>query len=224
MAPAGNPHGDQPARYYGDPVGAAGRVAVVVHGRDQDPEWIREHLIARLDVPGTAYIAPAAAGGSWYPGRFFDPVEGNEPHLTWALERIHHLVEDLVAAGRDRGEIFLLGFSQGGCVVVEYVSRHGGRFGGVAALTAGLVGPSGTTWEGPSLTGLPVLLSVRDRDDWVPVGRVEETRAALVARAADVRCWVYEGAGHGIIDDEVRLVEKLLTRSDRRLARTGRAL
>jgi len=205
-----NSHAAQGVRYYGDTLADADRVAVVVHGRDQDPEWMREHLVARLDVPGTAYVVPAAADRTWYPASFMDPLDENEPRLTWALDRIHGLVDDLVQSGRDPGEIYLIGFSQGACLVLEYLNRHPAPFGGVAGLTGGLFGPPCTTWAGPSLSGVPVLLASSDVDELVPLARVEETRRALAARGAVVTWRVYKGMGHEIIDDEVTLVEKLL--------------
>jgi phospholipase/carboxylesterase len=205
-----NPHAAQGVRHWGDSLAEAKRVALMVHGRDQDPEWMREHLVTALHVPGTAYVAPAAADGTWYPGSFMDPLEVNEPRLTWALDRIHGLVGDLVAGGREHGEIFLIGFSQGACVVLEYFSRHPAPFGGVVALTGGLFGPPGTTWDGPFLSGVPVRLATSDGDELVPLERVEATRRALAGRGADVTLQVYVGMGHEIIDDEVSIIENLL--------------
>jgi phospholipase/carboxylesterase len=63
--------------------------AVVVHGRDQDPEYMLDQLVARLGLDDdVAYVLPRAADRSWYPGRFYDPMEDNEPCLGWSLEAI----------------------------------------------------------------------------------------------------------------------------------------
>ena len=206
-----NPHAAQAVEEWGDPVPGADRVAVVVHGRGQDPAWMREHVVSRLDVPGTAYVAPSAADGSWYPAGFMAPRAENEPMCTWGLACLHAVVEDLADKGWARNEVCLIGFSQGGCLVLEYVSRHGGDFGAVVALTAGLIGPPGTTWAGPELSDVPVLLATSDVDEWVPLSRVQETRHVLAARGADVTWRVYEGMGHEVNDDEIVLVEKLLS-------------
>jgi phospholipase/carboxylesterase len=205
-----NPHVCQPVAEWGEPAATAERIAVVVHGRDQDPTWMYEHLVSRLDVPGTSYAAPSAADRSWYPAGFMAPRADNEPGCTWGLACLHALVAELVDAGHGEREISLLGFSQGACLVLEYVSRHGGDFGGVAALTGGLIGPPGTAWHGPPLDGVPVLLATSDVSEWVPLTRVEETRRVLEARGAEVTLRVYEGMGHEINDDEIALVEALL--------------
>ena len=68
-----NPHLAAPPVTAGRALARARRVAVVVHGRGQEPAYMLEHLVAPLDAPDVAYVLPAAAGGSWYPGRFNEP-------------------------------------------------------------------------------------------------------------------------------------------------------
>lgn len=205
-----NAHADQRIEYYGSPLETARTAAIVVHGRAQDPEWIREFLIDRLDATDVVYIAPEAADNTWYPGGFMQEFDVNQPHLGWALERIDQLVVQLEAAGRLRSQIFLLGFSQGACLLAEYISRHPGRYGGVAVLTGGLIGPPGTTWDGESLGGTPIVVATSDIDEWVPLARAEETRDVFEARGAAVTWRVYPGMEHIINDDEIALVSQLL--------------
>lgn len=206
-----NVHTSQRVEHFGAPLATASTVAVVVHGRAQSPEWMREFLIDRLDVRDVAFIAPEAADNTWYPGGFMQEFDANEPNLTWALDRIDQLVGELVRAGRSRSEIFLIGFSQGACLLAEYVSRHPTRYGGVGVLTGGLIGPPGTTWQGASLDGTPIVIATSDIDEWVPLARAEETRHVFEARGADVTWRVYEEMDHIINDDEVVLVSELLT-------------
>jgi predicted esterase len=205
-----NVHTSQRVEHFGAPLTTASTAALVVHGRAQSPEWMREFLIDRLDVLDVAFIAPEAADNTWYPGRFTQEFGVNEPNLTWALDRIDHLVGDLVAAGRSRSEIVLIGFSQGACLLAEYISRHPTRYGGVGVLTGGLIGPPGTTWQGASLDGTPIVIATSDIDDWVPLARAEETRDVFEARDAEVTWRVYEGMDHIINDDEIALVSELL--------------
>jgi phospholipase/carboxylesterase len=205
-----NAHLEQRVEHYGAPLDTAALAAIVVHGRAQSPEWMREHLVDRLDASGVAFVAPEAADNTWYPGGFMQDFDVNEPSLTWALERIDQLVTELESAGFARSRIFLLGFSQGACLLAEYLSRHAARYGGVAILTGGLIGPPGTTWEGGSLDGTPVLLATSDVDDWVPLARTEDSRDVFAARGAEVTWRVYEGMEHVINDDEVQLVGDLL--------------
>lgn len=208
-----NAHRTQRLERYGAATDAARLSAIVMHGRAQSPEWMREFLIDRLAAPGVEFLAPEAADNTWYPGGFMQEFEVNEPALTWALERVDELVAELVAQGRPREQIVLLGFSQGACLLAEYVSRHPARYGGVAILTGGLIGPPGTTWDGPSLDGTPMVLATSDIDEWVPLERAAASRAVFEARGAAVSWTVYEGMEHIINDDEIRLVDDLLARA-----------
>jgi hypothetical protein len=46
-----NPHLAAPPVTVGPPIGEARRVALVVHGRDQDPAYMVEHLVGPLGLP-----------------------------------------------------------------------------------------------------------------------------------------------------------------------------
>ena len=64
-----NPHLAAPPVVVGRAIARARRVAVVVHGRGQDPVYMLEHLVVPSStLPDVAYVLPPAAGGSWYPG------------------------------------------------------------------------------------------------------------------------------------------------------------
>ena len=97
-----NAHLEQRVEHYGTPLDSATVAAIVVHGRAQSPEWMREHLVDRLDTTGVAFVAPEAADNTWYPGGFMQDFDANEPSLTWALERIDQLVAQLESAGFPR--------------------------------------------------------------------------------------------------------------------------
>jgi phospholipase/carboxylesterase len=65
-------------------------------------------------------VRPAAPDGSWYPGRYFDRREVNEPRLGCGLSSIDGAIAELVEAGLGPDEIVLAGFSQGACLVCEH--------------------------------------------------------------------------------------------------------
>ena len=192
-----------PAVSYGAVPQGARLTAVLLHGRDRTgAEMIG--LAERIALPDVAWLALEAPGGSWYPGRFMEPFEANQPHLDRALDRIDREVRALQALGVDRRRMALVGFSQGACVACEYLRRHPGRWGALIAFTGGLFGPPGSAWtDGSRLDGTPVLLSNGDHDDWVPWSRVEETAAAFQATGAEVTLRRYPGRAHEVSDDEI---------------------
>ena len=71
-----------------------------------------------------AYVLPRAADRSWYPGRFYDPMEDNEPWLGWSLQAIEAAVAQARGGGRSLPRVALVGFSQGACIVAEHLARR----------------------------------------------------------------------------------------------------
>ena len=203
---------------FGPPPGTDRMVVVAVHGRGQDPSYLAEHLVrhVRADLAGVddvAWLLPAAPRGSWYPGRFLDPVADNQPDLDAALATIDAIAAELAAAGTADESIVWAGFSQGACLVTEWTARNARRWGGLVALTGGLIGPPGTAWcIPPAFGGMPAYFGVSARDVWVPVWRVEETVAAFVAARADVEFDTFPDAEHVIRASEVARVVELLNR------------
>lgn len=194
----------------GAPLDVASVAVVVVHGRDQDPHWMLEHLAWELGLPGVAYVLPAAPDGSWYPNRFFDPVEDNEPWLSEALAAIVDAVELAEEGGVPVERVVLAGFSQGACLVAEMIDREPRPYGGAAILTGGLFGTEEELHVPPALDGMPVLVTGHVGDSWVPVPRVERTAELLRAAGASVRLAVHDDPEHQINDDEIAAVRRLL--------------
>ena len=190
-------------RYEGKPLDEARAVMILLHGRGATAEDILL-LAYELDHPGFAYLAPQAAGYTWYPNSFLAPIPQNEPGITSGIALIGQLVDETIAAGVPQEQIVIAGFSQGACLGLEYVARNAGRFGGVLGFSGGLIGPDGTPrdYRG-SFDGTPVFLGCSDVDFHIPKQRVEETAAVLRDLGATVTMRFYPGMGHTIIQDEI---------------------
>jgi predicted esterase len=197
-----NPHLAALPVTAGPPVGEARRVAVVVHGRDQDPAYMLEHLVGRLDAPDVAFVLPVAAGRSWYPARYFDPREANEPWLGHALAAVEAAI-----AGVEPERVVLAGFSQGGCLVADLLSRAPRPYAGAAILTGALIGPGAQL---APLAGMPVFMESSRHDEWVALDDVEATARALEAAGARVTLEVSDDREHRIRDAAVAGVQELL--------------
>ncbi len=205
-----NPHLAEPLRRLGAPAGPAGLGAVLVHGRGQDTDFMAA-VAARVGMADVHCVLPAAAGSSWYPGRFMDDVETNEPWLTHALAAVDAALSELASEGYPPERVVLMGFSQGACLLAEHLVRHPRPYAAVALLTGGYIGPEGVERiPGGALPRTPVLLSSSRTDEWVPPGRVRETAALLEAMGAAVTLSIHEAPEHGVDDDEVRAVRSLL--------------
>lgn len=194
----------------GLPLERARAAVILTHGRGGSADDILT-LGNELGLPECAFLAPQAAGSTWYPFSFLAELEHNQPGLSSGLSVLDHLVAELSARGIRPSRVVLVGFSQGACLTLEYAARHARRFGGIAGLTGGLIGPPGTEWayEG-SFAGTPILLGAGDPDPHVPWTRVEETAAIFESMGATVDLRRYPGMGHAINQDELAALRKLI--------------
>jgi phospholipase/carboxylesterase len=171
-------------------------------------------LTTGLDLPGTRWLAPYAGKGLWYPGRYMETLESNEPQLTRSVERTHWLVLDAAEGGRLGPEqIFLVGFSQGACITVEYALRYPTSVAAIVVFTGCLMGPAGTIWKTAgdrSLRGLNVFLTGSDADEWVDEGRTRETADVLRNLGANVELRIYKGRGHVVSKEELTEAREFL--------------
>ena len=71
---ARDPQRDQPTFVWGAPLAEASAAMIMVHGRGASVDDMRT-LAGELDSPGLAYVAPTAAGRTWYPYSFLEPLE-----------------------------------------------------------------------------------------------------------------------------------------------------
>ena len=205
------PHAGQPIVTAGAPAEDAAGALILVHGRGGNaPDMLG---LARLLVGSdVACLAPQAAGNSWYPNRFIEPVMRNEPHLGSALSVLGDLVDRLLDGGLPAERIALLGFSQGACLSLEFAFRRRHRLGAVIGFSGGLIGEgiAAPDTSGMPFAGMPVLLGCSDRDPHIPIGRVHETDAAMRALGADVVTRVYPGGAHDINADEMTIARQML--------------
>ncbi|MCI0397600.1 MAG: alpha/beta hydrolase [Chloroflexi bacterium] len=208
------PHQNQPVVAAGKPLAQARAAVILVHGRGATAESILE-LAEELYHPDVAYLAPQAAGNTWYPYSFLSPIPQNEPGISSGLAALAALLERVVVAGIPYERIVLGGFSQGACLATEFVARNARRYGGVLDYSGGLIGPPGTPrdYQG-SLAGTPVFLGCSDVDPHIPKERVQETADVLTRLGGQVTMRLYPGMGHMINQEEVeagrRIVEGVI--------------
>jgi predicted esterase len=189
------------------------RLAILlVHGRGASADHMLE-LAGQFTLPDVVFLAPQAAGRTWYPHSFLAPVSRNEPGISSGLRVLSGLIEDLAQHGVPTNRVGLIGFSQGACLALEFAARHAQRYAAIVGLSGGLIGPPGTPRDyAGSLQGTPVFLGCSDVDPHVPLERVHETAAVFRQLDAVVDQRIYPQMGHTVNRDEVRAVHALLTR------------
>jgi phospholipase/carboxylesterase len=207
------PHQGQPVLAAGTALDQARAAMILVHGRGATAQSMLT-LAQELPHPDTAFLAPQAAGHSWYPYSFMAPIAQNEPGLSSGLARIGEVLDQLNVAGIPSERIILLGFSQGACLVLEFAARHAQRYGGVVGLSGGLIGLDGTSRDyAGSLDGTSIFLGCSEADSHIPQERIHHSAAVLERLGGQVTKRLYPNLGHSVNQDELAFVRNMVERA-----------
>jgi phospholipase/carboxylesterase len=197
----------------GVPLEEAGKVMIMVHGRGssaRDILSLSQYIDQRDEF---AFVAPEAHQGTWYPYSFLQPMERNEPYLSSAITMLAMVRARLQSDYNLKPpQMYWFGFSQGACLMLEFIARNPLLYGGVFGLSGGLIGPPHTPrdYEG-TLDGTPVFLGCSDSDSHVPEERVFETEAVLSRMGAKVTATLYPNFAHTINEDELKTINLLIS-------------
>lgn len=205
------PHRGQAVMHTGAKLEDAEAAMILVHGRGASAQSILG-LSQELYHESIAYLAPQAAGHTWYPYSFLAPIAQNEPGISSGLQAIDDLVNLIQDRGISNERIILGGFSQGACLTSEYAARNPERYGGLLIFSGGVIGPLGMprSYEG-SLDGTPVFIGCSEADAHIPVERVHETADLFAAMGAEVTKSIYPAEmGHTIIPDEIEQAMRIV--------------
>jgi phospholipase/carboxylesterase len=207
----GGPHQEQPVLAAGEPLERAKAAMIMIHGRGASAEDMLG-LAQEVHQPGFSYLAPQAAGHTWYPYSFLSPTARNEPALSSGLAVIASLLARIAQAGIAPEHVILIGFSQGACLSLEFAARNARRYGGVVGLSGALIGPDSTPRDYPgSLDSTPVFLGCSDRDFHIPKERVELSARVLQQLGGNVTACLYPNMGHTVNQDEIQFVQGMMT-------------
>jgi len=194
------------------PLARAPAAAVLMHGRDQDAAFMLD-VAERAALGDLGILLPESEQRSWYPGRFFDAVETNEPHLTRAVEAFEEAMDTAADAGLPASRLLLVGFSQGACVLTELLRRRPRRLGAAAILTGALMGPPPAEHPLPppagDLTGLHLHFSASRHDNWIPLEHVRAGIRYFERAGARVTTALSDEVEHHVSDAEAACLREL---------------
>jgi len=193
----------------GVPAAQAKTALIMLHGRGASAESMIP-LSQYFNLPDVAVFAPQATKHSWYPVSFIAPAEENQPALDSALEIIHGLVTEIIKSGIPADQIYFLGFSQGACLTLEYVTRNAMKYGGVIAFTGGLIGEkiNMENYKG-DFAQTTVLITTSDPDAHVPLKRVKESAGIMETKNARLHVVAYPAKQHTITNEEIDLANRI---------------
>lgn len=194
----------------GLPLQEADKALIMLHGRGgtaRDISTLKNELL----LEGYYLAIPQATNNTWYPYSFLAAVEANEPWLSSAFHLLNQLVEDIIKGGIKKENIFILGFSQGACLALDFATRYSKNWGGVIAFTGGLIGEIvDIDSYGGSLSNTEVFIGNSDLDPHVPLIRSQESKQIMEQLGAKVNLKVYPKMSHTINHDEIDEANRIL--------------
>lgn len=183
---------------------------VMIHGRGASAQDILS-LATVFELSGFAFLAPQAAGNTWYPNRFTAPIEQNEPWLSSALAITRDMISYIAKSGIPEERIILLGFSQGACLAREYSICNIRRYGEIVGFSGALIGPDETPPRPAGLLqGTPVFLGCNDGDFHIPRRWVDQAAEIFRSLGGIVTERIYPNMDHTINQDEIDFVRGML--------------
>ena len=194
----------------GLPLSESKKAIILLHGRGATAESILS-LADYLELADFSIFAPQAAQRTWYPYGFMASDEGNLSALNSSLQQVSLLFQFLIENGKAPEQIYVMGFSQGACLSLEFAARNAQKLGGVVAFTGGLIGEKleEKKYSG-DFQGTPILLSSSAHDMHVPAQRIHDSAQLLQKMGAEVSLKFFEDELHTIRPEELTWVNQTL--------------
>ncbi|MGM0482307.1 MAG: alpha/beta hydrolase [Patescibacteria group bacterium] len=203
-------HSTKPVVYTKEAFSGAKRAILCVNGFDGTAVGILR-FITGLNISGLLPAAIEADDLIWFHKPLTEERKVNEPHLSYALDRIEKAVEEIRSLGFSQENIYFLGFSQGACLLLDFALKKQFRWGGVFALAGCLIGSDDEVERVRSdLKGTPVFIGYGDTDVAISSERVHRSVEILKREGANVDFKVYPYTGHRINRQEAEYIKNFL--------------
>jgi phospholipase/carboxylesterase len=171
------------------------RALVMLHGRrgDENVMWV----LARTVPAGWLLVAPRGprpdpeGGYAWHPRKRdeWPPLETFDAAVA-AVVKLIRALPDLYDA--DPNHFYLMGFSQGAATAYATALRHPGLVKGIAGLVGFMPVVGDEVLNRKPLAGLPVFMSVGQRDPLIPLTVAEACAHNLRAAGAALEYHAYD--------------------------------
>ena len=189
---------------------AAQVICVVVHGRGQTQDDMMQAIVTHLDLPNVRFVMPKSEGAGWYAARAIDPLTDEcRAELAGSLAQLAMVIDTAVADAPGL-PVFLVGFSQGACLAVEYLMQHGALNGAAALLTGCRVGTRHDALPMAELGGMPIYATDGDKDPWIPAEAYFEMLGDLTKAGARIRMDMFPGRPHAVDSAEIAVLRTML--------------
>ena len=186
------------------------KAVIAIHGWTGDVSSM-EPVAKSLRLPDTKWVFPQApyksdkSGYTWFDGNDETGWKYKDSFIT-----IHSLIQDLVDQGFKHDEIFLLGFSQGACLAMEWMIRQPFSIGGAIPI-AGFIKYKDRFKIDATLEskGTQVLLIHGDKDEIIHPEESEKALKLFQSLGYNVNLHILS-AGHKIPLNANNLIQQFI--------------
>ena len=187
----------------------AAKAAIFLHGRGGTAQKIIS-MADQLCGPEFHVVAPQARNNIWYLASFMSEEKLNEPILSYSVQDIRTLIEQIAEVISKKG-IFFLSFSQGAWMSLEVTARDAERYGGIVAFTGSLIGSTidESKYRG-NYEGTKIWMSNGDEDPFIPLSRAQQSQEVVKKLGAQATLTIYEGRPHIVSDEEIAAIKQFI--------------
>ena len=181
---------------------SAQKIMVVMHGLgDSKAPYI--DFCKELNVSGLHYLILNGpidyyGGYAWYE----PPPESPQQGLESSLAKLDNLLQELLKQGFEYEDIFISGFSQGGCLSLELLYKTKEKLGGIIALSPKMFPLKPDFSPNKPQKETPLFISHGLYDEVIPYSEVEKRCKELEERGLNPFKKSYS-MGHEIDFDEI---------------------
>ncbi|WP_164848370.1 alpha/beta hydrolase [Halobacteriovorax sp. HLS] len=196
-----------PAKFSG-PVSST-KIMILMHGigdnKNSYVDIANELNQTCLDFLLVNAPKPYLFGFSWYDLPPGNPIEG----IHNSIDLIEELINELTAHGYKNEDIFIAGFSQGGCIAIHSFLKLKRKFAGVICLSPRIYLERMEYKHSDILSETPIFIAHGQVDQAIPFKDVEQQTLTLLDDGLDIE-WHEYHMGHEIDIEEIQHLRKWL--------------
>jgi len=187
------------------------KAIIAIHGWKGD-EYVFEQVAKLINLensewffPRAPYKADSGNGNSWF---------GGNDEAGWEFDKtfdgMNNLINKIQKRGYSPSKIFLIGFSQGACLAIDFALRLPFSIGGIVAI-AGFIKFKERFLEEASneSSDTPILLMHGNQDDIIPIKAGETAYNILLERGYPIHFESYN-AKHKIPLKKMNLINEFI--------------
>ena len=196
----------------GVPLEDADKALIMLHDRGKTASgFIKMGEKFTLDTEQFAILAVQAIQNEWFPEAITAPIRKNQPQLDSSLNALDEVVHNLADFDIPPKNIYFLGEGQGASLLLEFLLRRGGKWGGAIAFDGGIMGDqTDLSTHQNDLGGTTVFMGNQGKNPNITKERIELTKKGLGENGAGLTLKTYPEPGKEMDTDKIMMADLVL--------------